>query len=216
MTGFSSPRRTAAQIKFNGKSVTKRLKPYLESVTYTDVASGDSDQLDLTFFNLEMKWLDKWFPQKGDKVSGSLVFQNWKKGDAKRTLTIGSFVLDDISFSGGPLSAKFGCVAVPNHESFRIRERTKTWEDVRIEGIAKEIASRYDLKLKYKADNIKIKSLEQSNATDCSFLYKTCENYGLAMKVFFDSIIIYDQTDLEKKKAVSTIAREDFVDDSWT
>ena len=67
------PRKAKVSLKFNGKSVTTRLKNYLESVKYTDVASGSSDQLDLKLQNINANWLGKWYPTKGDKVVGSFM-----------------------------------------------------------------------------------------------------------------------------------------------
>ena len=210
-----NPRRAKVSLKFNGKNVTTRLKNYLESVKYTDVASGSSDQLDLKLQNINANWLGKWYPTKGDKVVGSFTFVNWKKDGKDINLALGKFTMDDIRFSGGPMIAQFGCVAVPNDESFRVRERTKTWKGVTIQGIAQEIASRYNLKLNYSAPTIKINEMEQSDKTDCSFLYDICDKYGISMKVYAGSIAIYDQTQMEKKKSVATLKRTSFVDDHW-
>lgn len=215
MSGFDKPRKAEGAFKFNGKNVTKQLASYLKSIAYTDVASGNSDQLDISLQNIGMEWMDKWYPTKGDKVVGSLIFHNWEKAGTDKTLPLGSFTLDDIGFSGGPMTAKFGCVAVPNSESFRVRERTKTWKKITVKGIAQEIAKRYKLKLKYSGPSITIKSLEQSDKTDCSFLYEVCDSYGLSMKVYAGSIVIYDQTAMEKKGSVATLNRKSFVDDSW-
>lgn len=215
MGAFASPRKATASFKFNGKNVTQTLKPYLESVAYTDVASGDSDQLDINLENIEANWLGKWYPTKGDKVSGSIIFENWESEGKNKTLSLGTFTMDEISFTGGPMTAKFGCVAVPSKESFRVRQRTKTWTNITIKGIAAEIAKRYGLKLTYSAPGITISSLEQSDKTDCSFLFDLCKTYGLAMKIFSGGIQIYDQTTLEKKSAVATINRKSFVDDNW-
>ena len=52
-----NPRKAEAAFKFNGKSVTKQLKNYLETVQYTDVASGSSDQLDIRLQNINANWL---------------------------------------------------------------------------------------------------------------------------------------------------------------
>ena len=210
-----NPRKAEAAFKFNGKNVTKQLKNYLESVKYTDVASGSSDQLDIQLQNINANWLGKWYPTKGDKVIGSFIFHNWKKDGKDLTLPLGKFTMDDIRFSGGPMVAKFGCVAVPNDESFRVRDRTKTWKGVTIQGIAQEIATRYGLMLKYSAPTIKINEMEQSDKTDCAFLYEVCDKYGISMKVYAGAIAIYDQGAMEQKKAVATLKRTSFVDDHW-
>lgn len=210
-----NPRKAEAAFKFNGKNVTKTLKNYLESVQYTDVASGSSDQLDIKLQNINANWLGKWYPTKGDKVIGSFIFHNWNKDGKDLSLPLGKFTMDDIRFSGGPMVAQFGCVAVPNDESFRVRERTKTWKGVTIQGIAQEIANRYGLLLKYSAPTIMVNELEQSDKTDCAFLFDLCDKYGISMKVYAGAIAIYDQGAMEQKKAVATLKRTSFVDDHW-
>lgn len=212
---MSEPRKVSADFKFNGKSMKTVLKTYLQTVKYTDVASGDSDQLDITLQNIEMDWLNGKYPKKGDQVNGMITFMNWEKEGKDKKLSCGSFVLDNIKFSGGPLIADLGCLAVPANGSFNTRERTKTWKKVTIKGIADEIARKYGLILKYSGTDIKINSIEQSQKTDSAFLYEICDTYGLSMKVYNNAIVIYDQSAMEKKKAVATLNRESFVDDKW-
>ena len=207
-------RRASTTLKFNGKNVDTSLKEYLESVSYTDVASGSSDTISISLQNISEKWMKGWYPKKGDSVSGSIRFLDWNGDGKDRTLQCGSFTLDEIKFSGNPMTASFGCVSSPASESFKTRERTKTWKNVTIQGIAGEIAGRYKLKLSYSGAAIKISSLEQSQA-DSQFLYSLCESYGLSMKVYKKKIVIYDQTEMEKRKAVRTIRMEDFVDGDW-
>ena len=74
---MSNPRKAVPSLSFNGKNVTTKLKEYLESVSYTDAASGDSDSIDISLHNIGMKWMGAWYPKKGDKISGSITFQNW-------------------------------------------------------------------------------------------------------------------------------------------
>lgn len=211
---MSNPRRVTANFKFNGKWLGKSLKKYLQSLTYTDVASGQSDQLDIVMQNIEMDWLGKKYPKKGDRVDGKITFVNWD-GIRDRKLDCGAFVLDSIKFSGGPLTASFGCLASPIDSDFNARERTKTYKDVTIEEIAQGIADRYDLKLKCSGADIRIDTIEQSQKTDSAFLQDLCDTYGLALKVYKKSIVIYDQTEMEEKKPVKELTRESFIDDGW-
>nr|WP_325300163.1 hypothetical protein [uncultured Dysosmobacter sp.] len=208
-------RRAETSLKFNGKSVNTSLKDYLESVEYTDVASGSSDSISITLHNIDMRWLSGWYPKKGDKMSGTIFFRDWNKDGKDLKIECGSFVLDSIKYSGGPLQAIFEGLAIPASESFKTRERTKTWKKVTIKQIGREIAKRYKLKFKYDAGNIKINAIEQSQKADSAFLYDLCQKYGLAMKAFRGQIIIFDKGKYEKKNPVTTIARADFVDDAW-
>lgn len=212
---MSSPRSVSTDLSFNGKSVNTSLADYLKEVSYTDVASGSSDSLDIILHNITMKWLNAWYPKKGDQIKAKITFLNWIKEGDKLLLSCGSFILDTINFTGGPLEAKFEALAIPASGSFKTTERTKTWKNITIQNIGKEIAKRYGLKLVYDAPIIKIAAIEQDKKVDSSFLYDLTKAYGLSMKVYSGKIVIFDKGTYEKKKAITTINREDFVDDEW-
>lgn len=212
---MSNARKAVPSLSFNGKNVSTKLAEYLESVSCEDVASGSSDSIDITLQNIDMKWMNQWYPTKGDKISGTVTFQDWNKDGENLKLDCGTFILDEVKFSGGPLKVSLGGVAIPANESFKVRERTKTWKNVTIKNIANEIAKRYGLSLSYSGPTITIASIEQSDKTDSAFLYDLCKKYGLSMKVFNNKIVIYDQTQQEKKAASATITRDSFIDDEW-
>lgn len=212
---MSNARKAVPSLSFNGKNVNTSLADYLQSVSCEDVASGSSDAISITLQNIDTKWLNEWYPSKGDKIAGSIAFKNWEKDGDDRKVNCGTFVLDEIKFSGGPLEARISGLAIPASESFKTRERTKTWKNATIKKIGQEIAGRYKLGLSYSGPNIQITSIEQSDKSDSAFLYDVCQKYGLSMKVFNDKIVIYDQTAQEKKSAKATLSRTSFVDDDW-
>lgn len=170
---MSKPRKATTTLKFNGKNVDTSLKDYLESVTYEDIASGSSDTLSIKLHNITKQWMKGWYPKKGDAVEGSIKLLDWDKAGKDKKIFCGHFTLDDVSFSGNPMTASFDCVSAPASEAFKTRERNKTWENATISGIAGEIAGRYSLSLSYSGPAIKIKKLEQSE-NDSEFLYKCC------------------------------------------
>ena len=212
---MSEARRAVPSLSFNGTNVTTKLEKYLEKLSYTDIASGTSDSLSIELQNIEMKWLADWFPTKGSKISGSISFKNWDKEFVNLSLNLGTFVLDEVKFSGGPLMLTMGAVAIPANQSFKSRERTKTWKKVTIKKIAQGIAKRYKLSLSYSAPNVSISSIEQSKKSDSAFLSELCDKYGIAMKVFNKKLVIYDHKAAEKGKVVANISRKSFIDDKW-
>lgn len=211
---MSKPRKATTTLKFNGKNVDTSLKDYLESISYEDVASGSSDTLSIKLHNITKQWMKGWYPKKGDAVEGSIKLLDWDKVGKDKKIFCGHFTLDDVSFSGNPMTASFDCVSAPASESFKTRERNKTWENATISGIAGEVAGRYSRSLSYSGPSIKIKKLEQSES-DSEFLYKLCKDYGLSMKVYKKKIVIYDQTQMEQKGPVCTLGMDDFVDNNW-
>lgn len=212
---MSDPRKAIANLKFNGKNTKRKLLEYLETITYTDVASGASDQLDLELENINMEWITKWYPHKGDNVEGVITLKNWEKVGNDKTISCGSFTLDSIKFSGGPLKAQFGCVSAPAEKSFSTRERTKPWKDVSMHSVVREIAERYGLGYYYHGPDLKIEYIEQSEKTDSAFLTEICEKYGLSLKIYRSKIVVYDQTEMESKEAVAVIEQKGFIDGKW-
>lgn len=208
-------RRATCELSFNGKNVTQALREYMETVTFTDVASGSSDSISIQLSNVDLQWNKDWYPNKGDVIEGGIRFNNWDKpGDVFR-LQYGTFILDEIRLNGSPRTADFGGMAIPKNSSFTTRQRTRTWENVTVKRIAEEIAGRYGLKLGFDADDDAIESLEQTNRTDSDFLYNTVKDYGLKMKVYNKSIAIFDAGRLEEKPPVATIGLRDWIGSDW-
>lgn len=182
--------------------------------TYTDVASGQSDSVSITMHDIEKEWLGKNMPKKGASLGAKLKLTNWNKEERKDTFDCGTFVLDDISFSGRPLSCVLGGVSVPIMDDFKSLPRTKTWEKTTVENIASEITGRTGVSLYYEAGTIQIAEIEQNKQTDSAFLYSLCEKYGLAMKVYNHKIVIFDIVTYEEKGAVLTLKETDMI--SWS
>lgn len=202
-------RRAAVEVTYEGKDITTPINEYIENFTYEDIASGESDRISITLHDMDKQWMDAWMPDKGDRLSSYLALYNWDGDNTTDKLYCGEFELDEMSFSGRPLSCELGAVSIPRDEPFNTQLRTKTWENISIQQIAQEIADRASVELYYEADDIVIDILEQNETTDCAFLYSVCEDYGLAMKVYAYKIIIFDEEVYENRASVRTIDESD-------
>lgn len=208
-------RKVTTSFSFSGKNVDVLLKKYLESVSYTDVSSGSSDSLSITLQNIDDSWTNVHYPQKGNTVSGKLIFHDWRKQGADKKLKCGTFTMDQIRTAMIPKTMTLSCLSVPSKASFRTRDRDKVWEMITLDQIANEIAGRYGLGLKYFGPPILIGHLEQSE-NDSSFLFKTCEDYGFGMKVYRRKIVIFDIVQMEQKAPVMELKKKDFEDMTFT
>lgn len=207
-------RRASVSLKFNGKTFGISLDDKLTSISYTDVASGESDSVDITLENKGQKWMRTWRPKFGDSISGTIKFLRWYNAKTPTmAIALGELMIDTMKFSGSDMTAKLEALAIPANSSWRVTKRTKTWEKITLRQIARKIAKRYKLKLVYSASSIYIKSAEQSTETDSAFLYKLCQDNGLSMKVYQERIIIYDRGRWEKKAVVDTLTITDFEGD---
>lgn len=193
-----------------GEKISKQASGF----SYTDVASGQSDSVSITLSDIEKEWLGNLMPMRGASLGAKLKLTNWNQEERTDVFNCGTFILDDISFSGRPLSCVLGGVSVPAMDDFKSLPRTKTWEKTTIQDIASEIAGRAGVSLHYDASTIQIAEMEQSKQTDSAFLYSLCEKYGLAMKVYNHKIVIFDIVAYEGKDSVLTLKEEDML--SWS
>lgn len=184
----------------------------LSAFSYTDVASGKSDSVSITLMNLDKEWLGDKMPEKGASIKATIKAKDWGQGD--ESFSCGTFLIDDISFSGRPLECVLGGVSVPADIDFKTKKKTVTWQSTTIKDIAQKIAKEADVKLYYSGGSVKISEVEQSKETDSAFLYKLCEKYGFSMKVFNKKIVIFDTAAAEKEKSVQDISESDML--SWS
>lgn len=202
---MNNPRQTDIDLIYNGKNVTRDLIGDLLELTYTDVASGQTDTLAISLKDDKNKWINSWFPKENDYIKAYIKVNNWDNNNDNRKLLCGKFLLDDFNFDGPPTICELNGIASPIDSDFASTEKNKTWKNVTIEGIANTIAKTAGVKLYYSGATHKIEKLEQSGQTDMKFLFNLCENYNLAMKLYNSKLVIFDEITYEKKKTVGTI-----------
>ena len=180
-----------------GKSAT--------AFAYTDVASGQSDSVSVTMYDIDKGWLGSRKPKKGAEFGAKVLINNWERENTSKTFDCGNFILDDVSFSGRPLTCVLGAVSVPANDDFKSLPKTVTWEKTTIQDIASKAAQAAGVTLVYDAPTIQIDEIEQNNETDSAFLYSLCEKYGLGMKVYNHKIVIFDIVKYEEKGEVAAL-----------
>lgn len=121
-SGGQSAAQTTTATRKAGASNPKLGAMIAEQATafsYTDVASGQSDSVSITLQDIGKEWMGKLMPKRGASLGAKIVRTNWGSGEGKDTFDCGTFVLDDISFSGRPLSCVLGGVSVPAMDDFK-------------------------------------------------------------------------------------------------
>lgn len=206
-TGYA--RRAYVKITYNGTDITKELASYLKFAEYTDVISGQADDLQLTLEDREGLWLSDWFPDKGAVLTASIVAKYWESpNDAGKELPLGLFEIDEIECSAMPSEAKLKAVSVPNNTTLRGEEHTRAWEKYTVQKIAYDIASMAGLELAYQAEeNPTIDRVEQTEQSDLSFMNKLCEDNGLSLKITDKKMVIFDLKQLESADPVLLFKR---------
>ncbi|MCI2105400.1 MAG: hypothetical protein LKK00_01585 [Intestinimonas sp.] len=211
-------RKAEVDLTWNGAAVTGKMVGTKAEITYTDPASGEADSLDISIQDRERRWITAWLPATGDTLTATIKVEDWEREGDNRSLPCGFFILDNFEFSGWPPAGTISGVSVPADGNFRATERTKTWENVTIQEIGKEIAERAGISLAWDVagDPFTIVSIEQSEQTDCDFYADLCDTYGLAMKVYARKIVVYDREVYKKKDPVAKISETDLESWSWS
>lgn len=211
---YERKRRYKKGKKSINRNVSNDLEGLISSFAYEDIASGESDTVEIELDNSDMRFLTSWSPHKGDKIKADIQVRNWSTKGGNYSICCGKFCIDQVQFEGPELNCTIGATAIPENNAFHCTTRTKTWKSITIKEIARQMAARYHMNFKYDAENIRIKELEQNEETDSSFLSSLAENNGLGIKIFFGSIIIFNKEKYEKKKIVATLHKNDLL--SWS
>lgn len=209
------PRKATVAILYNGVKAEVQLAPYLSAFKYTDVASGSSDSISISINDRDRKWINGWFPQKGDRLQPTIETHNWERDGQKKKFPCGKFLVDDFSFKGGPIRLDLEGLALPAASGFKATERTETYESTTLKEIGQIVAARAKVALHYEAGAVTIEKVEQNNQTDCAFYGSLVEKYGLALKIYNDKLVVFDEGKYEVKAPKFILTEKDF-DPGWS
>lgn len=209
------PRRATVEITYNGKDATTQLAQYLNSVNFTDVASGSSDDISIEINDRDRRWINGWFPQKGDSLSAIIRLHNWDQEGKTDSISCGSFCVDDFSFQGGPIRLSLSGLAIPSMSGFKATKRTITYEQTTLKEIGRKVASRAGVTLYYEAPEISIEKVAQDDEADCSFYNSLVVRFGLALKIFNKRLVVFDEGTYEARAPVVTLDETCF-EPGWT
>lgn len=202
-------RRILTIIKYNNKDISADISKYMKSISYTDNLSGEADDLQITLEDKAGLWQSTWMPEKGALLDVMLQQKYWQTLSAlPQSLRLGLFEIDEITSSGYPSEVQIKAVSVPDNNTLRGTERSRSWEKAKLQVIANDIASAAGMSLFWDTEeNPVLDRAEQTEQSDLSFLYAICKDKGLALKISDKKIIIFDEAKYEAEKAKITIVK---------
>lgn len=205
-----TPRKSTVTIFYNNKDISTDISKYLKSINYTDNLSGAADDLQITLEDRQGLWQSSWIPEKGAILKVTLTTENWNDLTSQTLgqLELGSFEIDEITCSGTPAEVQIKAISVPDNAALRGVDKSRSWEKTKLKTIATDIAGGANMKLYWDTDyDTVLDRVEQSEESDLSFLYKICNDKGLALKVSDNQIIIFDEEKYEAALAKITIVK---------
>jgi uncharacterized protein len=170
------------QIVVNGKDKTQNILKDLSSLTVTDYANNNSDQLDIEVSGQYKR------PKSSDEIKVYLGYETLQLiGVFKVTETKKSFKKLQITATG-----------VDFKNNFKVKRNT-TYSNVKIVDIVKQIAAKYDLKVKCDFDDLYIKSVAQTNESDMSFLNRLADEYNAIFNLKNETLYFVKKVKNDKK-----------------
>ncbi len=205
-------RRVSIKLIYEGKDITDDIAPDLKSFTYNDNASSSADDVTIELKDDLGKWISSWAPSKGDIIIPTIITENWKYEGDSQSLYCGKFIIDEPSYSGRPRILSLGAISAPVDTQFMTVKHSQTWQKASVKKIAQNIADNANLALYFNSSSDPvIPFVEQSKEADAPFLTELCQRNGLAIKIYNQRIVIFNEMEYEVKSPVPTIAESDLI-----
>ncbi|MGE8577523.1 MAG: phage late control D family protein [Burkholderia contaminans] len=187
---------------YEQKNITNDIAPYVVSVSYTDFLSGQSDEIEVVLEDTDGRWLDAWYPGKGDALTLKIGYTG------APLLACGRFEIDEIGFDEPPSTVTIRGLGTGVKASVRSR-KAKAYEHTTLATIAARIAKRNHLTLTGRIRDIRIDRVTQYQEQDVAFLTRLAREYGYAFKISGSKLIFSELADLRGSDSVLQFKRAD-------
>lgn len=205
---INNARRLEFQIFYEGKNITAYVEKDLTNISHSD-SLNEFDTLELTIQNRNLLWMDSWAPLKGEKIEAKVILNNWEK-QGQVEINVGTFYIDEISYSGPPDVCTIRALSVDITSNIMDNKRHRVWESVTFEKIAKDIATECNLELIFDVDfKFEYKRAEAKLETYFNFLKRLGKEAGILVKLYNDKLILIEETLYENKEPVLTLNRNE-------
>ncbi len=189
------------KVEYAGKDITSDVSSNLISVTYTDHAEGESDEIEIQLEDSEGLWRGDWYPTKGEKITLSIGYDN-------QLMPCGTFEVDEIELSGPPDTLCIRGLAAPIKGALRTKN-SSAHENKTLREIANTIAGKNGLSVTGEIEDIRFDRVTQNRETDLGFLKRISYEYGHVFSVRDKKLIFTTIYKLEEGDAVQVIDRSD-------
>lgn len=185
----------AIKVLYNRKNITNEIS--ISQCIHDMFATSQADTLLIKFNDSKRLW-DGWKPSKNEIINVSY-------GIAKT----GDMFINSVVPENGQMVLRASSIPPT------AKDRTdKSWENVHLLQLAKEIAQRHGLQFENRGATDRIyKYVRQPNIPDFEFLQQRCNLESLAFVVYDKKLVLYDEAKLEGANPVKTLrltAQDDF------
>ena len=180
------------------------ISDYVMNFSYTD-NYNQTDDISLTLSDRDGRWLTDLFPVIGDTLNVTIELSDWNAEGDSRTLFLGTFEIDNPSYSD---TMRINAVAIPITSNVRSEKKNRAWVNVSLSGIAGDISNNAGMVLMYDTDvDPFYDNADQIDKSDLSFLEELCKSDGLCMKITDGQFIVFEESKYESEPAIAIIKK---------
>lgn len=187
---------------YGHKDITYDIAPYITSVSYSDSIKNESDVIAIEVEDSVGRWMNEWYPGKGDTLTLHLGYQG------ENLLDCGIYVIDKISFSAPASTVSIDGIATSVSKALRTKN-SHGFEETTLSAIASRVAQTHGLTLVGKIEPLNIDRVTQYAETDVAFLKRLASEYGYTVKVTAKELIFSHLPMLRCLAPVKSIDRKD-------
>lgn len=202
LTGVSDVLSPVFTLWYLKKNITSDITPYVTRITYSDNIKNESDTIEVELDDTDGRWLDAWYPGKGDTLTLKVGYQG------EKLLSCGTFSIDEIEVSSPASVVSIRGVATSVNSALRTKS-SRGFEGTTLAAIAGRIAKKHQLKLVGSIEVIKIDRVTQYAETDVAFLHRLASEYGYAVKIVSDQLIFSHLATLRSQEPVRKLKPQD-------
>lgn len=189
---------------YDGVDITEDVRGQILSIEYLDHVEDLSDEITVTVEDVEGRWKNSWYPEKGSKLTLEFGYP----GDV---LKAGTFEIDQVESRGAP--DKFIIKALAAGFSAAVRtERSRAFENQTLRAIIEDIAGRNGLTVEGTIEDIQIERATQHRETDLKFLQRIASKYGHVFSVRDGVITFTTIYELEAQEPAGDIDKTGLAD----
>ena len=190
---------------FEGRDITKDLRPYILQVRYTD-NSTELDTLDLILDNTDKIFTTSSFPTTDLHIRLYIKDLNEERyiycGDFKKEKLRRQLYLVSIN-----------ATSVVKKKNIKITKKNRTFKNTTLKQIVSQIANENSVIPIIKSnEDVPIQSILQQNQTDSQFIQKLADKYGYYQKITPEKLFFIKQEELESQPVIKTFSEQDLID----
>ncbi len=194
--------RAVVTVSYNHKDITIKLDQYFLSLKYVDHLNGESDELDLTLADPDDRWINDWYPGKGDKIAATITYKG-------KTLDCGIFDIDEITVAGNsPRNITLKGLATGVNSPLRTKQN-RAHEATTLAAIAAYYARLHGLQLVGQIADIPVDRATQYHESDLRFLKRIGAEHGYLFSIKKGQLIFSDLSKVRSLAASMTLTPSD-------